>query len=93
MEYSSQLLSNFKLFSKPDEKTLSFAAYSIPKQYLILTMIIIVGFGVIYYLQDDIKRSLDAWILAMHLTSQGEWMSTYVPEKFSLTTMFDRGVK
>jgi hypothetical protein len=87
MEYTSQLLSNFKLFSKPDEKTI--LPYSIPKQYVIIIFVVIIGGLVVYYLQDDIMRVLNTWILATHITSQGEWASTYVPTNFSPTSVFD----
>lgn len=94
---NSQILSNFKLFSKPVvEMDLSYSeksnVFSLGKYinigYSIFAVMLIGICGVVYYRQDDIKNVVSSWLaklwLATHLTSDGELSSTYVPVKFSI---------
>lgn len=91
----SQILSNFKLFSKPRESEFNIISnvgksstwhYQNIVYYIFAIMLI--GFcGVVYYKQDDIINLLNSWVgkiwLLTHLTPDGELSSTYVPAKFS----------
>ena len=91
----SQILSNFKLFSKPRESEINIIS-NIGKSstwhyqnivYYIFAILLIGICGVVYYKQDDINNLLNIWLgklwLSTHLTSDGELSSTYVPAKFS----------
>ena len=91
----SQILSNFKLFSKPRESEFnvisnigkSLSSYYQNIGYYIFAVLFIGICGVVYYKQDDINNMLNSWVgklwLATHLTPEGELSSTYVPAKFS----------
>lgn len=91
----SQILSNFKLFSKPRESEIniisnigkSSTGYYQNIGYYIFAIMLIGICGVAYYKQDDINNMLNSWIgkiwLLTHLTSDGELSSTHVPAKFS----------
>jgi hypothetical protein len=89
MEATSQLLSNFKLFSKSEETTPATNNSSLlSKSYLgIFFFAVCMIVGLIYYQQDNIKEFINTWIvnlwLTTHLTPQGEIASTYVPASFS----------
>lgn len=88
MEATSQLLSNFKLFSKSDETKTTDTPSLLSKSYLgIFFFAVCMIVGLIYYQQDTIKEFINTWIvklwLTTHLTPQGEISSTYVPASFS----------
>lgn len=88
MDATSQLLSNFKLFSKSEETTTTTTSSLLSKSYLgILFFAVCMLAGLIYYQQDNIKEFINTWIvklwLTTHLTPQGEISSTYVPASFS----------
>jgi hypothetical protein len=89
MEATSQLLSNFKLFSKSEETTPTTTTSSLlSKSYLgIFFFAVCIIIGLIYYQQNVIKEFINTWIvnlwLTTHLTPQGEISSTYVPASFS----------
>jgi hypothetical protein len=90
MEATSQLLSNFKLFSKSEETapTTTITSSLLSKSYLgIFFFALCMIVGLIYYQQDVIKEFINTWIvnlwLTTHLTPQGEITSTYVPASFS----------
>jgi hypothetical protein len=88
----SQILSNFKLFSKTSLNELGVSELVVDKMNLFLyghyffAGIIIVICGFIYYYQDRIKHMLNNMIgklwVSTHITSEGV-SSTYVPAKFS----------
>jgi hypothetical protein len=83
-------MSNFKLFSKTDDKSSS-PITGIPdkhSKYLWIFAFCLVAISAfIYYNQDELTAFLSGWVsklwLDTHLTSTGELASTYVPAEFS----------
>jgi hypothetical protein len=89
---ASQLLSNFKLFSQSEEES---TTTNPSRTYLILGVFVIGVCCVLYSLQDEIASFLNSWVgnlwLSTHLTPEGELASTYVPDSFSLSSVFGNG--
>jgi hypothetical protein len=98
MEMSSQLLNQFKLFSKKDDIVSGDSSSSSPYSlktlsssvtYNIVLLICILAIGsLIYYKKDIIQPWYDnfwgnLWFTS-HLTSAGELASVYVPQNFSI---------
>lgn len=84
----SQLLSNFKLFSKSAANEISDKSKTSSPIYYISAIVLFAVCIFVYYKQDEIKNLLNSWIgklwLSTHLTSEGVLSSTFVPAKFSL---------
>ena len=84
MEFSSsQILSNFKLFSKIDDADLIVRSdASIYYKYVFAIFIIILCFFVYFKRMGDLNGFMAKLWVNSHLTSCGELASTYVPKHF-----------
>ena len=97
METTSQLLNQFKLFSKKDDivsggsssSSSSLKTLSSSVIYNVVLFICILAIGsLVYYKMDILQTWYDnlwgnLW-LTSHLTSAGELASVYVPKNFSM---------
>ena len=98
METSSQLLNQFKLFSKKDDIVSGGSSSSSPSSlktlsssaiYNSVLFIFILAIGSLIYYKKDIMQTWydnfwgNLW-LTSHLTRAGELASVYVPQNFSI---------
>ena len=93
MERTSQLLNQFKLFSKKDDivsgTSSSPKTLPITSIHNVILCICILAIGTLIYFKMDILQTWYAnfwgnlW-LSSHLTSAGELASVYVPKNFSI---------
>jgi hypothetical protein len=90
---SSQLLSNFKLFSSSSNNGPSAPSVFEPiyANYKWIVVLVLLGITSVFYIKrEDTKLALDQWSTAANSflvkwwisASAGEWSTTYVPSDF-----------